>query len=117
MNDAQLNECLKDSFNFMTSTIKDGVKGVNIPSIDPYIIPELIFENKFGGVNLKITLKNAKAVGASKTRITEVRSNIPVRFCEIYKLIHRLKVKFQLTNKFFFRNFESMPNSSSHCFN
>lgn len=57
-----------------------GIEEIDAPPIDPFKISDVNIDNRFGGVTLKLSMSNVRVVGASKTKILEVRSNIPVRF-------------------------------------
>ncbi|XP_077288836.1 protein takeout-like [Arctopsyche grandis] len=75
--DPQLNACIKNSFQHLRPYLVNGLTDLNVPSIDPMLIPYMGMENGNGPVRVKAAFTNITAIGASNYTITKIRADIP----------------------------------------
>ncbi|XP_013099806.1 uncharacterized protein LOC106082045 [Stomoxys calcitrans] len=105
-NDDTLNECVRSALQEMAKRGKNGVPELNIPPIDP-LVQELLtmqFENNF--VQGKISVKNLRTIGLSKTVVEKVdfkKQGDKILFTG-YNRIPKLKVDGQYKAEIFINN-------------
>jgi len=73
LSEPQFNECVRNSLQKSTLTLKDGIRDLQIPPIDPMFIPRLEMKQGTGNFQLKNILKNMTIFGFSNMNVTDVR--------------------------------------------
>jgi hypothetical protein len=73
-----MNKCIKNSFNHLRPYLVDGLKELNVPTIEPLKIDQLSMENNAGAVRIKALFTNIIVHGASNYTIKDVRSDFKV---------------------------------------
>ncbi|KAK4879065.1 hypothetical protein RN001_007211 [Aquatica leii] len=71
-NDPQLGDCISSSVNMIRGKLKDGIKELNVPPLEPLFIDRLSFGNKDYASHLATNLTNIKITGASEFNIIKV---------------------------------------------
>lgn len=77
-NDPDLSECVKNSVHNLRPYLRDGIKELNVPAMDPLYIGDLnILEGGSTGINVRARKLNV--FGAANFEIKKIRLSIPNR--------------------------------------
>lgn len=71
IDDPELGKCLIKATETVRQHIKKGVPELNIPPIDPLVIPEITLQQGTNAVNYKLRLVNAVVKGTGDYDFTE----------------------------------------------
>jgi hypothetical protein len=74
--DPNINECLKNFFNHLNKYLAYGIPEINLPSVEPLRVNQVILEDNTAGFRVKAYLKDILAYGGSKMHVTDVKSDI-----------------------------------------
>ncbi|XP_065203819.1 protein takeout-like [Planococcus citri] len=77
--DPQFNECVKNEASAAGVYLAKGVPELNIPAIEPLIIPKISLEQGTQAINYKATLTNLKIHGLSSYRIDDLFINMETK--------------------------------------
>uniref|UniRef100_A0A1I8NFZ8 Hemolymph juvenile hormone binding protein (JHBP) n=1 Tax=Musca domestica TaxID=7370 RepID=A0A1I8NFZ8_MUSDO len=73
-NDPKINECIKNTVHDMRPYLKDGIKELNVPAMEPLFIGDLnILEGGSAGINVKA--KDLNIYGASNFEIKKLKNS------------------------------------------
>ncbi|CAK1600170.1 unnamed protein product [Parnassius mnemosyne] len=85
-NDPLIEQCLTDGIENMKPKLKTGIPELNIPALDPFVVPTLKLDRTASNLRLKAVIKNAKAYGGSNFRIEKVKVNLNNKYLAEIKL-------------------------------
>lgn len=71
--DPKLEECMIKSIEFLRPYLKTGIPEMNIPSIEPLVLGDLLVSENSASNGLRITAKEIKAYGPSDYSIRNFR--------------------------------------------
>ncbi|XP_037959592.1 uncharacterized protein LOC119688965 [Teleopsis dalmanni] len=70
--DSNINECMKSLFQQMVPLTKNGIKELNIPPLDPFVIEKSNYQYSNGAVQGRITVRNVRVHGMSNAVVENV---------------------------------------------
>lgn len=70
--DININECIKRAFQQVTPRLKDGIKELNIPPMDPFIIERNNFEVRSSFAQGRVQVRNVRIFGISEGTVRKV---------------------------------------------
>ncbi|XP_067621318.1 uncharacterized protein [Eurosta solidaginis] len=70
--DININECIKRSFQDMIPRLKNGIKELNIPPMDPFIIARNNIEVRTGFAQGRVQVRNVRVFGISEGQVQKV---------------------------------------------
>uniref|UniRef100_A0A034WI37 Circadian clock-controlled protein n=1 Tax=Bactrocera dorsalis TaxID=27457 RepID=A0A034WI37_BACDO len=70
--DININECIKRAFQKITPRLKDGIKELNIPPMDPFIIERNNIELRSGFATGRVQVRNVRIFGISDSVVQSV---------------------------------------------
>ncbi|XP_017489892.1 PREDICTED: uncharacterized protein LOC108378105 [Rhagoletis zephyria] len=70
--DVNINECIKRAFQQLTPRLKDGIKELNIPQMDPFIIERNNIEVGGGFAQGRVQVRNVRVFGISEGIVQKV---------------------------------------------
>ncbi|XP_059049445.1 uncharacterized protein LOC131844548 [Achroia grisella] len=85
-NDPQINKCILDGIESMRPQLKNGIPEVNIPSIEPFVVPTLKLDRNVPNLRIKATIRQAKAFGASNFKIEKLKINLNNKYAAEVKI-------------------------------
>lgn len=71
--DPEINKCLRGTFNHLRPYLINGIKEIQVPSIDPFRIDKIVIENGQGAFRVRASFSNVTANGASNYTVTNIR--------------------------------------------
>lgn len=71
--DPQLNECLIGAIHHLRPYLGTGIKEIEVPTVEPFVIDELSLSLTSGPNGYKITLKDLQAFGASNYTLDHLK--------------------------------------------
>ncbi|XP_011152153.1 protein takeout isoform X3 [Harpegnathos saltator] len=74
--DPKLDACFQNMFNYLKPYLVKGIPELNLPPIEPLVIPEMKIENGQGAVRVRALFNNITAIGPGNYTISKVRVNI-----------------------------------------
>ncbi|XP_023245261.1 protein takeout-like isoform X2 [Copidosoma floridanum] len=74
--DPEISKCIQIAFNHLRPYLVDGHTDLDVPPIEPLVIPELLMENGQGAVRVRAVFSNITAFGPGNYSISKVRSDI-----------------------------------------
>uniref|UniRef100_A0A6P7G0V7 Uncharacterized protein LOC114334791 n=1 Tax=Diabrotica virgifera virgifera TaxID=50390 RepID=A0A6P7G0V7_DIAVI len=99
--DKKLNQCLLDATEKVKPYLAKGIPELNIPSFEPFIIPEINLEQGTNALNFKAKLLNTEIHGLTKYKFTKFDFDVPnLQFfcdCQIQDL--KLRGNYTVTGK------------------
>ncbi|CAH1111899.1 unnamed protein product [Psylliodes chrysocephalus] len=90
--DANLAKCIKKSVEELRPLLVKGIPDLDIPSVEPLIIPEVIIDQGSGPVSLRSVYKDIKVYGPSKFTIKDIKVDLEKDKMRIKLWIPSLKV-------------------------
>lgn len=72
----KINECIKETFHHLRRYLIEGIPEINVPSIEPLIIPAMKMENGHGAVRVRAIFSNLTIHGASNYTVLNVKSDL-----------------------------------------
>ncbi|CAH1118075.1 unnamed protein product [Phaedon cochleariae] len=91
--DPNINKCLAKTFNHLRPYLKEGIKELDVPSIDPLIIENLLMENGRGAFRIKAAFYNISTNGASNYSVGSIKTDLDNYIIELGVILPRLEVK------------------------
>ncbi|XP_064292017.1 uncharacterized protein LOC128669715 [Plodia interpunctella] len=85
-NDPQIEKCILDGVEAIRPHLKKGIPEVNIPAVDPFIVPTLKLDRTAPNLRLKATIRQAKAYGGSAFKIEKLRINLNNKYAAELKV-------------------------------
>ncbi|XP_072380485.1 protein takeout-like [Diabrotica undecimpunctata] len=92
-NDVNINKCLINTFNHLRPYLKDGISEIDVPSIDPLVIDNLVMENGRGPVRVKAIFFNITTLGASNYTVSEIKTNLDKYIIELGIILPKVEVR------------------------
>ncbi|XP_032681342.1 uncharacterized protein LOC116848888 [Odontomachus brunneus] len=74
--DPKLDTCLQNTLNHIRPYLVNGIPELDLPSIEPLVIPELKIENGQGPVRIRALFNNITAIGPGNYSINKIRVNM-----------------------------------------
>ncbi|XP_067014618.1 protein takeout [Anabrus simplex] len=74
--DPNINSCIKNSFNHLRPYLQKGIAEIDLPAIEPLLIPKLAMENGNGAVRVRAVFSNMNIHGASNYTVAAVKSDV-----------------------------------------
>ncbi|CAG9864316.1 unnamed protein product [Phyllotreta striolata] len=71
-----INKCLANTFNHLRPYLKTGIEEIDVPSIDPLVIDNMVMENGRGPIKIKALFFNITADGASDYTVTGINADL-----------------------------------------
>ncbi|CAH0722887.1 unnamed protein product, partial [Brenthis ino] len=91
--DPELDKCVVKAVDVVKPRLLNGIPEVNVPALDPFLVPTLKLDRTANNLRLKATIKNMKAYGASSFKIEKIKLNVNNKYTGEVKLtIPRLLV-------------------------
>ncbi|XP_068629038.1 circadian clock-controlled protein daywake-like [Battus philenor] len=84
--DPEIEKCLLDGVEKMRPRLKTGIPEVNLPALDPFVVPTLKLNRTAANLRLKAVIKNVKAYGGSNFKIEKLKVNLNNKFVAEIKL-------------------------------
>ncbi|XP_044744017.1 circadian clock-controlled protein daywake-like [Chrysoperla carnea] len=91
--DPDINACILGSFNHLRPYLIRGIPDIQVPSIEPMIIPRLVMENNAGAVRVKALFVNNTIFGSSNYTIQSLNADIDTWRINIILSLPRIEVK------------------------
>ncbi|XP_072935642.1 uncharacterized protein [Epargyreus clarus] len=85
-NDPQIVKCVLDAVEGMRPHLKQGIPEVNIPPIEPFIVPTLKLDRTAPNLRLKAVMKNMKAYGGGNFKIEKLKINLNNKYAAEAKI-------------------------------
>ncbi|CAG9831391.1 unnamed protein product [Diabrotica balteata] len=92
-NDVNINKCLINTFNHLRPYLKDGISDIDVPSIDPLVIDNLVMENGRGPVRVKAIFFNITTLGASNYTVSAIKTNLDKYIIELGIILPKVEVR------------------------
>ncbi|XP_053958617.1 uncharacterized protein LOC128863474 [Anastrepha ludens] len=74
--DININECIKRAFQKLTPRLKDGIKELNIPPMDPFIIERNNIDVSGSFAQGRVQVRNVRVFGISEGDVQKVNFNL-----------------------------------------
>ncbi|KAJ0181378.1 hypothetical protein K1T71_003463 [Dendrolimus kikuchii] len=84
--DPEIEKCALEAIENMRAKLKEGIPEVNIPSVDPFTVPNLKLDRTAQNLRIKATVKNAKAYGGSDFKIEKLKLNLNNKYAGEIKM-------------------------------
>nr|XP_004923017.2 uncharacterized protein LOC101744925 [Bombyx mori] len=85
--DPQIDKCVLDAVETMRPRLKTGIPEVNIPPLDPFMVPTLKLDRTAPNLRLKATIKQTKAFGGSNFKIEKLKINLNNKYTGEIKMV------------------------------
>ncbi|XP_019867010.1 protein takeout [Aethina tumida] len=93
--DENVNQCLKQSANFLVSNMRQGIPEIGITEPEPIVIDEIQLALGSGPDGYRAVFKNIRAFGVSNVTVTNVRSDIDTNQFQITMYIPKISARAQ----------------------
>jgi hypothetical protein len=74
--DPKLGTCLRKSITSLRPYLSSGIKELDIPALNPLVIPEIKISHNAGAINLESAYKNIVIFGATRFRLRKVQVDL-----------------------------------------
>ncbi|XP_044752566.1 circadian clock-controlled protein daywake-like [Coccinella septempunctata] len=91
--DPELNKCVTNTFNHLRPYLINGIKDINVPSIDPFKIERIVIENGQGPFRIRASFFNVTAGGASNYSIQSVNADVDRYTIELGVKLPRIEIR------------------------
>nr|XP_023017121.1 circadian clock-controlled protein-like [Leptinotarsa decemlineata] len=91
--DPEINKCLVKTFNHLRPYLKEGIKDIDVPSLDPLTIDNLIMENGRGPFRIRAAFYNISTNGASNYSVGNIKTDLDNYVIEFGIHLPRLECK------------------------
>jgi len=75
--DPDVAKCIRESVDFLKPRLRDGIKELNVPGLEPLRIPDIDIARGADPNTFKAILKEIDVYGASDFQLTKLKVNIP----------------------------------------
>lgn len=72
-NDPELSRCILKSIEQLKPKLRDGISEINVPSLEPFVIPEMVLTGGNQQTYYRGIARNVKVYGASNFDITKLK--------------------------------------------
>ncbi|XP_046975602.1 uncharacterized protein LOC124541707 [Vanessa cardui] len=90
--DAELDSCIKRSFNHLRPYLARGLPDLEVPPVEPLFIDRLMMENNAGPVRVRATFSNITVIGPSNYTVTKIRSDLKKLRIDMGLVLPRIEV-------------------------
>ncbi|XP_060810450.1 uncharacterized protein LOC106140694 [Amyelois transitella] len=84
--DPQIEKCILEGVEAMRPYLNKGIPEVNIPAVDPFVVPTLKLDRTAPNLRLKATIRHAKAFGGSAFKIEKLKVNLNNKYAAEVKI-------------------------------
>ncbi|KAF7992326.1 hypothetical protein HCN44_001651 [Aphidius gifuensis] len=91
--DPAIDSCIQTAFNHLRPYLINGISELDLPPIEPLIIPELKMQNGQGGVRVIARFSNISAIGPGNYTIRKVRSDLKSLRLDLHLNIPRIELQ------------------------
>ncbi|KAG5883596.1 hypothetical protein JTB14_004790 [Gonioctena quinquepunctata] len=91
--DPDINNCLQKTFNHLRPYLKEGISEIDVPSIDPLTIENMVMENGRGAIRVRAAFYNITTNGASNYSVQSIKADLDNYAIELRINLPRLECK------------------------
>lgn len=90
--DPKIDSCFLSALNHMQPYLVKGIPELNLPPLEPLVIPELKMENGQGPVRVRALFSNITAIGPGNYTITKVRINVATYRIDLHLALPKIEL-------------------------
>ncbi|CAK9807233.1 Protein takeout [Anthophora plagiata] len=91
--DPKIETCFQKTLNHLQPYLQKGISELDLPPIEPLIIPELGMENGQGAVRIKALFSNITVIGAGNYTITKARVDVTTYRLDLHLAFPKIELQ------------------------
>ncbi|KAJ8673671.1 hypothetical protein QAD02_004933 [Eretmocerus hayati] len=91
--DPKIDSCIQKAFNHLRPYLVKGITDLDLPSIEPLVIPELGMENGQGAVRIRALFSNITAFGPGNYTIKKVRTDLRTLRLDLHLAMPKIELR------------------------